>query len=276
MSFIPQISHIAVSDTKIQVVGGIVGILLGAFVGSLATYWIGEKARKKQKETDEIKEQRKKVRTHEKAVKNANAEIEGLLVLILKNIEHYKDIQQGIISPQGQFRTTISMPQPYPHQTGIGVDLLNVSLAVKWQSFESEVVLQNSNLNEFNEYYVALRSSAHEALLHSANLNRQVLDRDNTAIKDGAAQCILASESFKERCFVLLAEIELGAKRWKSFDFTTITLQELKDYMEKIGSFKPTDKQLTKHISKEFRLVYTPENAFKLASQQVEVADTTS
>lgn len=258
------------SDTKVQVVGSVLAVLLGTIIGSLATYWIGEKARKKQKETDEIKEQRKKVRGHEKAVRNAKAEIEGLLVLILKNIEHYKDIQQGIISEQGDFRTTISMPQPYPHQIGIGVDLLNASLATKWQSFESEVVLQNSNLNEFNDYYVALRTSAHEALLHGADLNRQVLDRDNTAIKDGATQCIVASESFKERCFDLLAEMELEIIRWKSFDFTTITLQELKEYIEKLNSFKPTDKQLTKYINDELRLAYTSDKAFKLASQQVD------
>jgi len=261
-------SQVASNGTKIQVIGSVVAVLLGTIIGALTTYWIGEKARNKQKETDEIKEQRKKVRAHEKAVKNANAEIQGVLVLILKNIEHYIDIQKGIISSQGQFRTTISMPQPYPHQTGISVDLINMSLAMKWQSYDSEVVLQNSNLNEFNEYYIALRTSAHEALLHGTNLNRQVLDRDNDAIKDGAAQCILASESFKERCFVLLAEMELAVQKWKSFDFTTITLQELKDYMDKLHDFKPTDERLKKHIDRGLRPVYKPENAFKLASRQ--------
>jgi gas vesicle protein len=266
--------HLASSsnDTKSQIIGSVIGTLLGAAVGAFATYWIGEKARQKQKETDEIKEQRKKLQAHEKAVKTANAEIEGILVLILKNIEHYKDIQQGIMDDQNNFRTTISLPQPYPHETGIGVDFMNVSLAIKWQSFESEVILQNSNLVEFNDYYAALRSSAHQVLLTGGNLNRQVLNRDNDAIKGGAAQCILASESFLERCFGILAEMELGVKKWRSFNFTTVTLQELKDYLDELHDYKPSDKQLKKHVDDELRSVYTADNAFKLASQQV--ADT--
>ena len=267
---VPQNSS---NDTKAQILGVIIGTLLGALVGALATYIIGEQARKKQKEIDEIKEQRLKLRAHETAIKKANAEIEGLLVLILKNIQHYHDIEQGILDSEGNFRTTISMPQPYPHEAGLGVDMLSVSLATKWQSFESEVVLQNSNLNEFNDYYVNLRTSAHELLLKSEDLNRQVIDSDNTAIKSGEAQCIEAAESFLERCFVLLAEMELGAMRWKSFDFTAITLTDLKEYIEKVHSFKPTDKQLTKRINSEYRSVYTSENAFKLARKQAEATD---
>ncbi len=256
-------------SSTLQVLGGIAGALLGALAGAFGTYVIGEKARKKQKDDDEIKEQRLKIRANERALKNAEAEIEAHLVLILKNIEHYNDIKKGIVDLSGKFRTTLSMPQPYFHQVGIGVDLMNVSFATKWQSYESEVVLQNSNLNEFNEYYVALRSSAHESLLHGQQLNSQVLAMDDLVIKDGAGQCIIAAESFKERCFTLVAEIALGAQHWESIDFTKVTLEEVKIYINKIHSYEPTQEQLTSYIDEELRPIYTPEKAFKSASQKM-------
>ncbi len=252
------------NDTKIQVIGSIAGALLGAIIGGLATYWIGEKARTKQIDIDEIKVQRQKVRAHQRAITNANAELSSLLVLTLKNIEHYKDIEKGILDKQGLLRTTISMPQPYSHQAGLMPDILSNSVVPKWLSLESEITLQNSNVNEFNDYYNALRSSAHQILLTGGHLNPQVIAADNNLVTQGANQQITASNSFLDRCFDLLAELELGIEKWKKLNFTNIHLESLEEYIEKLINFKPAEKSLNARIV-ELKSDYTPEKAFKRA-----------
>jgi hypothetical protein len=247
-----------------QVAGSMLAALLGAVAGALGAYLVGERARTKQIEIDEIKVLRLKIRAHQKAIGDASAEVSGLLALILKNLSHYEDIGKGMLDSNNKFRTTISMPQPYSHQIGIASGIWNINVARKWQSLETEIVLQNSNLNELNNYYSALRSNAHEVLLSGGNLNPQVIDMDNNVIQRGVKQQITANNSFFDRCLDLLAEMELGAEKWGKLDFTTIQLRDLKNYIERLVDFKPKDKALNNRIDK-LRSVYTREKAFKIA-----------
>lgn len=264
--------HVASGDAKLSafaaVLSALVGAFIGALLGALATYLLSERARKNQKESDEILQQRLKIRAHETSYKRALSELESGCVLILKNIQHYQTLQAGIIDEKRFIKTTISLPQPYPHIEGLGTDMLSSDMLMHWQSYEGEIVLQNANLNELNEYYVALRTDAHHTLLTGGTLNPQVIDQDNKVLIQGAIQQIEANEHFLNRCLGLLAHIELDAKQWKDMDFTTIRLDELTNHMDKLRAFKPNTK---KHAAlvESFRQQYTPENAFKVAGKQV-------
>lgn len=250
------------------IVGAVIGAMLGALLGALTTYILSERARKKQKEQDEINVQRLKVRAHQRAIQMANSEIEGLLVLALKNLVHYADLQKGIVDTNNNFRSTISMPQPYQHQRELLPDMLNSHFAAKWLSYETEIVLQNANLRELNTYYVGLQNSMHELLLTGGTASGNVIQVDNTVIIKGATDQIEATESLKQRGFDLLAEMELGAKQWKKLDFTKpdLTLNNVEKLVDKLHTYAPTDKQLNKLVE-EYKKTYVPEKAFRVAAQ---------
>ncbi len=241
---------------------GTIGALLGGFFGATSTYFISERSRNKQREIDEIKEQRLKIRAYERAMLNVNAEIEATLVLILKNTDHYKDMRQGIVDKNGKFRASISLPHPYAHKSGLGIDIMNIAFASQWQSFESEIILQNANLVEFNNYYSALSASAHDMLLKGETLNPQVIHQDNKAIMQGSVSCIVATENFKERCLGLIARIDLIARRWKVIDFTSIELEDLLQYIETLRHFEPQISEINDYVNTKLRDTYISEKAF--------------
>jgi hypothetical protein len=251
------------SNDATQIISALIGAFAGAIIGAFGTYIIGERARRKQAEIDEVKYVRGRLKDNGQATLNVEGKLHNLLILILKNLDHYRDIQKGIINTKtNEFRPTISMPLPYEHLVGLDEEILNVNCIINWSGVESEITLQNANLNEFNAFYNSLRNTIHEARLKKEALDTAVVVSDNNTIISAAGGLIIATTSFQERCIKVLAIIALTMEQWKKLDFTTITRKEIEEYRDKLVNYKPSEKALAKKV-KELEDTYQTDKAFK-------------
>lgn len=256
-------ANISWTDTNKQVAAALIGSLLGAVIGALSTFLIGEHARKKQAEFNEIDKIRQKIKQHTGAIVAAQNNLHNLLVMALKNTGHTRDLTKGIYD-NATNRTvfTMNLPQPYTIENGLSDGILNTNLVIQWTALELEVLLHNTNTTEFNDYYTFLRTSVHTAQLTNPNsLQKATIISDSQTIAAGAAEQVNACENFRGRCITVLALIELHAPQYKKIDYKTVKLDELEKYQLKLIDHKPTDKSLEKKI-RELNEKYTEDKAF--------------
>lgn len=251
------------TDTNKQVAAVLIGSLLGAVTGAISTFLIGEHARKKQAEFNEIDKIRQKIKQDTGAIVAAQNNLHNLLIMALKNTGHARDLTKGIYEASTN-RTvfTLSMPQPYKIENGLSDGILNTNLVIQWTALELEVLLHNTNTTEFNDYYTFLRTSVHTAQLTNPNsLQKPTIISDSHTIAEGASVQVNACENFRNRCITVLALIELYIPQYKKIYYKTITLNELEKYQLKLINYKPTDKALGKKV-KNLEEKYTEGNAF--------------
>jgi gas vesicle protein len=257
------LANITWTDTNKQVAAALIGSLLGAIIGALSTFLIGEHARKKQAEFNEIDKIRQKIKQHTGAMVAAQNNLHNLLVMALKNTGHSRDLAQGIYdSATNRTVFTMNLPQPYKIENGLADGILNTDLVIQWTALELEVLLHNTNTTEFNDYYTFLRTSVHTAQLTNPNsLHKPTIISDSETIAAGAAEQVNACENFRARCIKVLARVELHAPQYKKINYKTVRLEELENYQSKLIDCKPTDKALGKKI-KELEEQYTEDKAF--------------
>ncbi|HVX24516.1 MAG TPA: hypothetical protein VG992_04220 [Candidatus Saccharimonadales bacterium] len=256
-------THTMLSDTDKQVIGALLGALIGAVAGSIGTYLVGENARKKQRELSEIDKIRQQIKASTGALVAAQNNLHNLLVMALKNAGHSRDITKGIYDSQSRLTTfTMNLPLPYQIENGISDGVMNTNLVIQWDALETEVMLHNSNIIEFNDYYSFLRTSVHSAQLTNPNsLNLNTVISDSTTIASGAQQQVEACAHFRERCIKVLALVECHVAQYKKIDYKTITLAELEEYRQKLIDHKPSDSELKKKIEAA-NDQYTEDKAF--------------
>jgi hypothetical protein len=256
-------ANVAWTDTNKQVAAALLGSLLGAVIGALSTFLIGEHARKKQSEFNEIDKIRHKIKQHYGAIAAAQNNLHNLLVMTLKNTIHTRDITKGIFDGATN-RTvfTMNLPQPYKIENGLSDGILNTNLVIEWTALELEVILHNTNITEFNDYYTFLRTSVHNAqLTNPGSLQQATILSDSQTISSGANENVSACENFRGRCIKVLALIELHVKHLKKIDYKTVKLEEIEEYLQKLIDDKPSDKNIASK-SKELEMKYSKDKAF--------------
>ncbi len=256
-------ANIKWTDTNKQVAAALIGSLLGAVIGALSTFLIGEHARKKQSEFNEIDKIRQKIKQHSGAIVAAQNNLHNLLVMALKNTGHTRDLTKGIFDTATN-RTvfTMNLPQPYKIENGLSDGVLNTSLVIQWTALELEVILHNTNITEFNDYYTFLRTSVHTAqLTNPGSLQKATIISDSQTIAAGATENVNACENFRGRCIKVLALIELHVMQLKKIDYKTVKFDEIEKYQLKLIDHEPSDKTLTSKI-KELEKKYTEDKAF--------------
>lgn len=252
-------------DNEAQIISAILGALIGALVGGLVAFLIGEHARKKQIELNEVENIRQKIKKSSGAIVTAQNNLQNLLVMSLKNAGHFGDMTKGIYDSKTQLTTfTMSLAQLYQIEKGLSEGMLNVNLVIQWDALETEVMLHNANIKEFNDYYTFLRTSIHTAQLGDPKaLNVKTIASDSGTIANGATQNIDACAHFRGRCLQVLALLECHVEQYKKIDYKTVGLEELEKYQMKLIEHNPTEKEIEKKY-KEEDAKYTAEKAFKV------------
>ena len=225
--------------------------------------FIGEHARKKQIELNEIDKIRQKIKLHTGAIVAAQNNLHNLLIMALKNTGHTRDITKGIYDTVTN-RTvfTMNLPQPYKIENGLSDSILNTNLVIQWTALELEVLLHNTNITEFNDYYTFLRTSVHTAQLTNPNsLQKPTILSDSQTIAAGATEQVKACENFMGRCITVLALVELHVTQYKKVDYRTVRFGALEKYQLRLIDYKPRDKGLEKKI-KELKEKYTEGKTF--------------
>lgn len=261
---------ITLSETDKQVLSALLGALLGAIIGALSTFFTSEHARKKQLELNEVEKIRVKIKQSTGSLLAAQNNLHNLLIMTLKNTGHAKDMTKGIYDGDSKLTTfTMNLPQLYKIEPGLSNGMLNTHLVIHWDALETETILHNSNIKEFNDYYTFLRTSIHTAqLTNTSSLNLNTIISDNRTISAGAQQHVAACENFKTRCMKVEAMLELHLKQYSKIDYRTVKLGELEKYQQKLISHKPTDKQVKKKMD-ELSKKYTEQAAFKVNAHSV-------
>jgi len=255
---------IAWTDTNKQVVAGLVGALLGALIGAVSTFVIGERARMKQLEFNEIDKLRQKIKDSTGSMVATQNNLHNLLVMCLKNKGHFRDMTKGIFDT-GTKKTvfTMNLAQLYATEPGLSDRMANVNLTIQWTALETEVVLHNANIKEFNDYYNFLRTSIHTAQLNSSNdLNVNTITSDSETIANGAKGQMDACDNFRSRCLVVLALIDSHVQHYKKIDYRKVKLTDLQKYYQDLVDQKPTDSEMKKRLT-ELEAQYTEEKTFK-------------
>lgn len=252
------------SDTDKQVLGAIMGALLGAVIGATSTFYVSDHTRRKQIELGEIEKIRQKIKNSTGAMAAIENNLHNLLVMSLKNTGHFRDVTKGVYdSKTGNAVFTMSLPQLYQVEPRLSDDILNVGLGIQWTALELEVILHNSNIREFTNYYAFLRTSVHSAQLTNPNsLVIKTLLSDSATIASGAKGEMLACDNFKSRCITVLALLRLQLTQYRKIDYSkSINLKGLEDYQKKLIDYKPSEDELNEKIQ-ELEQDYTEEKAF--------------
>lgn len=257
------IPDITWTDTNKQVVAGLVGALLGALIGAVSAYVVSERARKKQLEFNEIDKLRQKIKASTGSMVATQNNLHNLLVMCLKNKGHFRDMTKGIFDTTTKKTVfTMNLPQLYKAESGLSDGMANVNLTIQWTALETEAVLHNANIKEFNDYYSFLRTSIHTAQLNNSNdLNVDTIISDSGTIANGAKGQMEACDSFRSRCLTVLALIESHVRHYKKIDYQKVELAELQKYYQELVDQKPTDKEMKKKLV-ELEAQYTEEKAF--------------
>lgn len=263
--YFQPISRIKWTDTNKQVASALIGSLLGAVVGAIATYLTSEHARKAQREQDEIDKLRADIKLSAGAAASIEDNLHRLLVICLKNTGHFRDMKKGIYDSAGRNTVfTLSLPKPYSVTPKLSNNLFNADTVIQWEALELEIMLHNSNITEITDYYSMLRSEIRKVQMTSpSSLNVAPIEHDSGVIASAATGQLAACENFKERCFQVLARLQLYVKINKTIDYKTVTLDELKAYKLSLVNYKPTPKKLENALIK-LRETYTEEKAFQV------------
>lgn len=252
------------NDTDTQIWGSIIAALLGALIGALVAFGLSEIVRRKQIRLNEVHEVRLRIRANQRAIANISANVHSSLILILKNIQHYKDLSQGVLDANDMLRATLSLPLAYPDATTSPADIINIELVGIIDSYINELILQNINIIELNKYYSDLLSTSHAVFLQGGSINPNAVKTDDNTIKKGSAAQIKASEAFYDKCIGLMASMESLADRYEKIDYTKVTLERIKSYETKLIDHKPTKNEIAK-IEKRLKKEYTATKAFLVA-----------
>jgi len=257
------IPDIVWTDANKQVVAGVIGALLGAVIGAISTFVVSERARKKQIELNEIDKLRQKIKASIGSIVAAQNNLHNLLVMCLKNKGHFRDMTKGIFDTKTKKTVfTMNLPQLYEVEPRLSDGMANVGLTIQWTALETEVVLHNANIKEFNDHYGFLRTSIHTAQLSNSNdLNVQTILSDSETITNGAKGQMDACDNFRARSLVVLALIDCHVQHYKKIDYRKIKLADLEEYYQKLVDQKPKDAEMKKKLA-EFEAQYTEEKAF--------------
>lgn len=267
---IDLIPGVQFSDTEKQVYGSIAGVLLGALIGTLTTFFIANRERKKQDETHKIRQNRTYLRENAIGLQMAGQTLTDLMIKCQANNEYVTDIKKGLIKKDGE--NTLALMQlstPFNYQkpdATITQQILNDRIITLWANLCQEVELQNKNVNDFADYYKTLFSTIHTALLKGERLDMSVVESDNATIARGMDQQLDANGHLRRKCLDLLAYIDCFAAYIANTDPRDFrTLEQYRMFIGNMANYEPSEGEFQKARSEE-EVIYDPKVMFKSKS----------
>lgn len=267
MDLIPGMTF---TDSDKQIYGSVAAALLGALVGTLATYFTANRERKKQDELSKIRINREYIHDNSKGLQSAEITITDLLIKCEANNEYVTDIKKGLIKRDGEKTLALmqlSTPFNYPLPAkDITQQILNDRIVTLWANLCQEIELQNKNISDFADYYRVLFSTIHTSLLKGEKLDMSVVRSDNKTIGKGMDQQLNANKYLRNKCITLLAHIDCFKNHIKENDpRKLISLEEYRTFIDTVAKYEPSPIELDKAKESEEK-IYNPKVMFKSES----------
>lgn len=267
---IDLIPGIQFSDTEKQVYGSIGAALLGAIIGTIASFLIANRERKKQDDAQNIRLNRKHLRESALGLQSAELTLTDILVKNAANSEYVGDIKKGLIKEDGEKKLALmqtSTPFFYatPDQKLVH-DILNDKIITLWGNLIVEVELQNKNISDFGDYYARLFAMIHTALLKNEQLDRSVIESDSKSVGKAMDSQIRANDILRNKALDLVAYINCFADHLKLTDTRKFkSLKRYRQYIGELASFEP-DESAFNEARADAATTYDPEKMFKSSS----------
>ena len=267
---IDLIPGISFTDTEKQVYGSIVAALLGALVGTLATFFIANRERKKQDELHKIRLNRQYIHDNSLGLQSAEQTLTDLMIKCEANNEYVADIKKGLIKKNGEKTLALmqlSTPFNYPlPDKAITQQILNDRIVTLWANLCQEIELQNKNVDDFANYYKVLFSTIHTSLLKGEKLDMSVVASDNETIAKGMDQQLNSNKFLRNKCINLLAHIDCFIKYIKTTDPREFkSLKDYRSFIDRMAKYEPSPDELEKAKAAEEQ-TYDPKIMFKSES----------
>ena len=267
---IDLISGVTFNDTEKQVYGSIAAALLGALVGTMTTYFIGNRERRKQDELNKIHLNRKSIHDNSIGLQSAELTIKDLMIKCEANNEYVADIKKGLIKKDGEKTFALmQLSTPFIYQKpeiGITQQILNDQIVTLWANLCQEIELQNKNVNDFADYYKVLFNTIHTSLLKAEQLDMSVVISDNKTIAKGMDQQLNANKCLRKKCIDLLAYIDCFIKHIKETDPRKFkTLEQFRSFIDSMTKYEPSSDEFNKARESEEQ-TYDPKIMFKSES----------
>ncbi len=251
------IESVTFSDTDKQIIGSIFAALLGALIGALAGAWISSRSskleRSAQQDYTELRRRRDVYLKNSDAIVKAQYALQGLIMNAANNEMIFNDYSPGIFveGNEANSRFQINSPKQYVTDTQLGWSFYNNEIQVYWQNLMQEIDLQNTIVNEFNEYYKELRTQVHVLLIKGESIDRRVIESDNETILEAVGSAKKATEVLRQKCLKLYAMIEAFAEWYTKNNTRTFTTSlEFRDLLDEMHVYIPKETALTKRIAK--------------------------
>ncbi|WP_432713383.1 hypothetical protein [Pedobacter sp.] len=267
---IDLIPGITFTDTEKQVYGSIFGAVLGASVGTLTAFFIGNRERNKQEDIHKLRLNRALIQENAKGLQSAELTLTDLMMKCEANNEYVTNIKQGLVKKDGeknlalmQLNTPFDYPKPDPN---IAQQILNGKIVILWGNLCQEIELQNKNVNDFAEFYKVLFSTIHTSLLKKEQLAMSVIASDNQTIKMGMDQQLDANTILRIKCINLLAHVDCFVAHIKGVDTRSFkTLEQYRSFINEIAKYEPAEAELEKAREHKNK-TYDPKVMFKSTS----------
>ncbi len=267
---IDLIPGIQFTDTEKQVYGSIGGALLGAIIGSAATFIISSHERRKQDDLHRVRLNQSHIHECAKALQRAEMTLTDILLKCEANNQYVEDIKKGLVKHNDQGVVALmqaSTPFEYPRpETDIAQYVLNDKIVTLWVNLCQEVELQNKNLSDFAQFYKGVFETVHNSLLKNEEIDASVVASDNDTIMKSMTRQLEVNALLRKKCLDVLAYIDcynkyLGQTNIRKFK----QLKEYRAFIEKISAYEPS-RDAFQAARQQEEETYDPAKMFKTNS----------
>jgi len=264
------IPGIQFSESEKQLYGAIAAALLGALIGTVTSYLIANRERKKQDDAHNIRLNREHLRASANGLQRAELALTDLLIKNAANAEYVDDIKKGLVKDDGERKLAlmqIATPFIYaPPDEGLCHTILNDKIVTLWGNLITEVELQNKTISDFGDFYSRIFATIHTALLKHEEIDRSVVESDSSTVNKAMIGQVRINETLRNKALDLVAQIDcfiqhLSLTNTKKFK----TLKQYRDYIGELAVFEPEESVL-KSAREDAAKTYDPKIMFKSSS----------
>lgn len=243
---------ITFSDAEKQVYGSIAAALMGALIGTIASFAIANRERRKQDELQKLNTNKLAVRESAKALSVARQTLADIIVKSAANVEYATDISQGFSKSKDNGKMALmqlSSPFLYPSpDVQLTQIILNDEIITYWSNLHTEIELQNKSIRDFDSFYQSLFTTLHTMLLKDENISTKVITSDESTALVAMDQQLIANSLLRNKCINIIAHIDCFARYInEGVDARSIqNLKKYREYIDRLKSFVPDADDLKK------------------------------
>jgi hypothetical protein len=193
----------------IPIMSAVLGAAVGALLGALTTYFIGNRERDKQLEIAKFDRQRNRFLENNRQALGIETALNSLLINVVSNQESFDDLAQGIFNETTR-NAILQLNLPVTYTLNKDFEgILNGYLLNRLNNLTAEIEMQNKGILDFNSYYSQLRSHIISMLIKGKKPDLNNLMLNNQVIKLAIDGEHTAAEVFKNKTLHISATLNL-------------------------------------------------------------------